>query len=156
METVYIAGEHAFVVRIDQTGAPRSAQISIAIDGDAELVFDESGWCPMVFGSSREFTYFWSARSLHVLLFPSDERPEPIIVDEDLLFAFRIAIGWLLVCETSLRLIRDGHQVDRVDLGEVVRNVRLVEDSVHVVDTSGRDYHFFISHKELSESPPIQ
>ena len=64
-------------------------------------------------------------------------RSSVLTVDEDLLFVFRTHIGWLLVCETSVRLVIGQHERSRVELGDVIERVYWSGGRLHVEDARG-------------------
>jgi hypothetical protein len=50
---------------------------------------------------------------------------------------FRIEVGWLLVCETSVRLVTDQEEVSRLELGDVVERARWNEGRLLIEDARG-------------------
>ena len=66
-----------------------------------------------------------------------DDDPSVLAVDEDLLYVFKIDVGWLLVCETSVRLIIGQEEVSRVELGDVIERAYWSEGQLHAEDARG-------------------
>ncbi|MBA2718646.1 MAG: hypothetical protein H0U52_05270 [Chloroflexi bacterium] len=107
--TTLVVGDRVVHVRVDRSGAPRTIIVNVEVDYERSWSFDEPGWQDVAFGFSEGRLYWWSAR--HVVLVPLDEdQGDAVMVsaDEDIRFAFAVPEGWLLVCETSVRLVVDG------------------------------------------------
>jgi hypothetical protein len=112
--------------------------VTVEVDGDRSWRFDEPGWLDLAFGASDRLTYWWSAR--HLVVMPeSESEPHVISVDEDLRFVFAGENHWLLVCETSIRLITAGNEVSRLEFGDPIVLARWKGGRLRVRDESGRD-----------------
>jgi len=135
--TVFVVGEHSFAVRESRVETPRSMTVTVTMDGRFEWSFEEPGWRPMSFGASPDVPYLWSARELIVLPGADVDELEVARVDEDLLYVFRVDGGWLMVCETSVRRVLGGQQTDRIELGDVVVQVRWSQGVLHLLDEVG-------------------
>lgn len=133
-ETTFVVGMRVFSVRVTADQELRSVKVTVTLDGRIEWTFDEPGWRPLSLGVAADEPYLWSARDLIVL--PTSHRvdPEVIRVDEDLLFVFRVDAGWLLVCETSVRLVAQGRETARLEIGEVVEYASWQQDELLVRD----------------------
>ncbi|HVL98145.1 MAG TPA: hypothetical protein VM324_02490 [Egibacteraceae bacterium] len=68
--------------------------------------------------------YLWSARRLVVLGVDADEQSQVFDVDEDIVTVFWIREGWLVVCETSVRLLSSRGEACRLELPDVVVSAR--------------------------------
>jgi hypothetical protein len=144
-------GRHVIEVRADLSYAPSSMVVSVTLDGRRSWQFDEPGWRELAYGVYPEggVAYWWSARD--VVVMPTDEHADPRVIaaDEDILFAFAVANGWLLVCETSIRLLVEDHEVSRIEAGEVFLSARWDESTLLVVDDSGGEWNIRISDGRL-------
>ncbi|HEV7973476.1 hypothetical protein [Amycolatopsis sp.] len=118
--------------------------------GAREWRYEEPGWRPVALGVAAEVPYLWSARSLVVLPVDSADEPEVLRVDEDLLLVFRVEAGWLLVCETSIRLVVDGHESSRVEIGEVVEHATWNGGELTVHDARGRECRIRVDETRLT------
>ena len=94
--------------------------VTITQDDRLEWTYQLASWRPLAVGSGFGSAYLWSARELVVL--PSGPGEDPVVLsaDEDLLLVFRTEAGWVLVCETSVRLVT-GREISRVELADTVR-----------------------------------
>jgi hypothetical protein len=148
---VLVAGRHVIEIRIDRSGAPRSVIVSVELDYKQSWLFDEPGWQELAVGVSDGIAYWWSAR--HLVILPTGERQgEPMVVsaDEDIRLALAVAGGWLLVCETSVRLFIDGQLFSRVDFGEVLLAARWEGPQLIVRDAAGQDTKVIVSKGTLA------
>jgi hypothetical protein len=91
--------------------------------------------------SDRQF-YWWSARRLVTLRLssPEDQKVEfdQLDVDEDILEVFYLSPGWLLVCETSLRLVVEHRETARLEYPEVVAAAYKEGNHIIVEEADGR------------------
>jgi hypothetical protein len=58
-------------------------------------------------------------------------------VDEDIFRAFRTEVGWVLVCETSVRLLANWQEISRVELPDIVRQAEWDDGVLVVRDDEG-------------------
>lgn len=143
-ETVFVAGTRVFAVRVNQRAAPRLVTVTVAADGKFQWSFEEPGWRPLAFGSSRDAAYIWSARGLITLPQSDTDEPEVIRIDEDILYVFEIDAGWVLVCETSVRRHIGGAETDRIELGDVVESASCRDDLLVIKDAGGGEHRIAI------------
>lgn len=137
---VVVAGCHVVEIRADRSGAPRSMIVSVELDHERSWLFDEPGWQDLAVGVADGVAYWWSAR--HVVILPvgvPQDEPVVISVDEDIRLAFAVAGGWLLVCETSVRLFTGVQEVSRLEFGEVLVAARWEGSCLVVRDATARD-----------------
>lgn len=113
--------------------------------------FDEPGWRPLSVGVVRDRAYLWTARSLIVLPTSLSGDVDVVRVDEDLLFVFRINAGWLLVCETSVRLMTRREEAARFGIGEVIEYVLWQDSELRVRDTGGREYRLGVNRRRSGD-----
>jgi hypothetical protein len=125
-----------FVIRVNKT-TKRAISITVTMNGRSEWTIEQPGWRPLSFGSGSGQPYLWSARNIIVLPTRPDADPFLIEVDEDILTVFRVSAKWLVVCETSIRLISNGSETDRIELGDVVEVTRWDGDRLTVEDMRG-------------------
>lgn len=144
----FVVGDRTFRVRAARDDAPRSMTVTVVMDGRYEWTFDEPGWRPLSIGAVRDRGYLWSARGLIVLPRSSDEGPELIRLDEDLLFVFCVDAGWVLVCETSVRRMVAGNETANLQFGEVLERARWESGTLVVGETSGLSHRIVISGRE--------
>jgi hypothetical protein len=137
-ETSIVVGERLFQVVVDSSCGPRSMMVTIK-NGNTEWKYDEPGWQTLRYGVAEERFYLWSARRLISFSLERSHEPELVYFDEDLVTVFRRAATWVAVCETSVRLIKDKTEISRVELGDVVANMRLDGDVLWVVDSRGAE-----------------
>jgi len=133
----FVLRDRVYEVRVAPVDDLRTAVVTVTLDGRFEWSLTVPGWRAVSLGASGETGYLWSARQLAVLPRAGDAELQVISVDEDLLSAFRVDGGWLLVCETSIRLFVDEVEADRVELGDVVEIARWAGDVLEVQDAAG-------------------
>jgi hypothetical protein len=134
--------EHVLVVEasvvrlaIDQANRPESISVEVDIDGRRLRGWEEPGWRDVCFGVAAGMLYWWSARRIAVVTMRPPTVEVEISYDEDILLAFHLAeLGWLVVGETSLSIVREGIVTSRLEFGEVIAACRRDGDLV-VVDT---------------------
>src|SRR3984957_6837304 len=121
MERVFVAGGSAFTLRESAGLSARTLTVTITQDDRLEWTYQLASWRPLAVGSGSGSAYLWSARELVVL--PSGPGEDPVVLsaDEDLLLVFRTEAGWVLVCETSVRLVTGQEEASRIELGDTVR-----------------------------------
>ena len=121
MERVFVAGSSAFRIREAAGPSGRSLTVTITQDERLEWTYQLVSWRPLAVGSGLGSACLWSARELVVL--PSGPGEDPVVLsaDEDLLLVFRTEAGWVLVCETSVRLVAGGKEISRIELADTVR-----------------------------------
>jgi hypothetical protein len=137
MERVLVVGRSIFSIRLGASSSNGRMKVTITLDGRTEWTFDHASWRPLAVGLGSGLAYVWSAREIVVLPEDINDEPSVVEVDEDLLFVFRIEVGWLLVCETSVRLVTDQEEVSRLELGDVVERARWNEGRLLIEDARG-------------------
>ncbi|MCP4307571.1 MAG: hypothetical protein GY788_22405 [bacterium] len=147
--TTLVIDDRVVQVRVDRSGAPRSMVVNVEVDYERSWSFEEPGWQEVAFGVSEGRVYWWSARRLVVV--PLDRGGEPMVlsVDEDIRFVFGVPEGWILVCETSVRLVADGQEVSRVELGEVLMAARWEDSRLVARDVNGHEIVVVVSDGRL-------
>lgn len=147
-----VVGVHVVDVRVDGSGAPRSMIVRVEMDGQRSWRFQEPGWRELGYGVSAEGSvpYLWSAR--HLVVMPTVEDADPLVVstDEDIHFVFSVAEGWVLVCETSVRLIRGFSEVSRLEAGDVLLTARWEGPQLLVGDAAGGNLKIRIKEGRIS------
>lgn len=144
-----VAGGHVFHVLLDDSEAPRRQTVTVRNDRGREWTFEEPAWRPLSYGLAGERFLLWSARRL--IVFPAgDGEPELIECDEDVHYVFAVDDGWLLVCETSVRLVRNGNEQARLELPEVVSEARIESGDLTVSEAGGREFRVRVTAEGLA------
>jgi hypothetical protein len=145
--TIVVDG-HVYHVLPDLAQAPRRLTVTVRDDRGHEWTYDEPAWRPLGYGLTDRRFLLWSARRLIVF---GEDRPEPELVesDEDILYVFSFEEAWLLVCETSVRLIKGGQMVARLELSDVVAGARLEDDRLIVTEADGREVQIQVTAARL-------
>lgn len=149
-EMTIVAGDRTFSVRVDGTQASRWMTVTVVMDGRLQRTFDEPAWRPLGVCAAGDCSYLWSARRLILLPQRSDESPELIDVDEDLLIVFRVDAGWVLVCETSVRRVVRGSETSRLEFGDVLERASWDIHNLVVHDDSGEEHRIDVQGRHLS------
>ena len=137
MDTVFVVGTSSFAIQQGEDSPGRYMSVTITRDDHAQWTHRHAAWRPLAIGCGEGAAYIWSARDLVVLPEARDEDPSVLTVDEDLLFVFKVGNAWLLVCETSVRLIMGREERSRVEFGDVVEQARWREGQLQVEDARG-------------------
>ena len=137
MDTVFVVGASAFSIRQGADSSDGYMKVTITRDDRLQWTYRHASWRPLAVGCSECSAYIWSARDLVMLPDDQDDDPSVLTVDEDLLFVFRTHIGWLLVCETSVRLVIGQDERSRVELGDVIERAYWSGGRLHVEDAGG-------------------
>ena len=140
-EHLLVVGASVVHVAIDQANRPESISVEVDIDGRRLRGWEEPGWSDVCFGVDAGVLYWWSARRIVVVTM----RPPTVELensyDEDILLAFHLAeLGWLVVGETSLSIVREGIVTSRLEFDEVVAACRKDGDLVVVDTIDGRTF----------------
>ena len=104
------------MIRENAGPAKEMLAVTITRDDQVEWTYQMASWRPLAVGQGCGSAYLWTARDLVILPGDPGEDPVALSVDEDLLVVFRTAAGWVLVCETSVR-VGAGNPVTLGDLG---------------------------------------
>lgn len=132
--TVVVFGRRRFTVRSDSSGQSRRAGVSVSSDSDQHWVFELAGWRGLSFGVGLSGWFLWSARELVVL--PTERGGVAALAfetDEDLLAAFEDPLGWVLVCETSIRRVDGQRETARIELADVIESFSWLSDEEMVL-----------------------
>jgi hypothetical protein len=136
-DTVFVVGTSTFTILKGEDAPGRYMSVTITRDDHVQWTHRHAAWRPLAVGYGGGTAYIWSARDLVVLPADHDDDPSVLTVDEDLLFVFKAENAWLLVCETSVRLIIGREERSRVELGDVVEQARWREGHLQVEDARG-------------------
>ena len=148
--STFIAGGHVVRLEIRKTDqAPRWVDVTVTLDDGPAWRYNEPGWRPLSFGIAGTRPYWWSAR--HLVLLPDDANGDPDVVDvdEDMLLVFAVDAGWLVVCETSVRLISEGQESSRVELADAVLEARWRGSKLAVLQASHQLAEIVITNGKL-------
>lgn len=97
----------------------------------------EPGWGDLAIGLAEGQLYWWSSRHLVCADLATETSQSVALLDEDILTVFRLAQGWLVVCESSVRLLDGPQETSRVELRDVVVSVDWSADDLLVTDAQG-------------------
>jgi len=137
MSTIFVVGASTFTIQQGEDSSDQRMKVTITRDDRVQWTYRHASWRPLAVGCGGGTAYIWSARDLVVLPDDHDDDPHILTFDEDLLFVFKIENGWLLVCETSVRLIIGQDERSRVELGDVIERAHWREGQLHVEDARG-------------------
>jgi len=146
--TVVVNG-HVFEVLTDKAGAPMSMKVTIRAEGDQTWTFEEPGWQALGYGLYDDGFYLWSAR--RVILCPCARATEPELssVDEDIVIPFRLGPNWVMVCETSVRVVSSAGELARAEFGDVIASAH-----IHGQDIALRLHHNGAMSVRVEMDPP--
>lgn len=133
-----VADDRVVRVSFGSTSSIERIDFSVVVDDGPAWAFSQPGWRPLSAGVSNGRIYLWSAREIIVLPDDTRTRPGRISVDEDLLCVYSLDELWLLVCESSVRLLVAEIEVSSVHFGEVVESAWLTDDQLTVRQVDGR------------------
>lgn len=94
--------------------------MGVRVDGEKRWSSEEPGWRTVGQGVAGDTAFLWSARRLVIVPLEQSSKPQVLHADEDIVVVFKLESSWLLVCETSLRLIVDGVEESRLELPDAV------------------------------------
>jgi hypothetical protein len=153
MEFMFVTGRSIF--RIRQAMGPSEEQMTVTITRDDRLewTYHQASWRPLAVGWGSGLAYIWSARDLVLLPGDPGEEPSVLTVDEDLLFIFNIEAGWVLVCETSVRLITGQDHASRVDFADTVERAWWTGESLQIEDAQGTVTAITVTDNRLAVIP---
>jgi hypothetical protein len=137
MDTVFVVGASTFTIQQGADSSDQHMKVTITRDDRLQWTYRHASWRPLAVGCGEGSAYVWSARDLVVLPDGHDDDPSALGVDEDLLFVFRTNDSWLLVCETSVRLVVGQEERSRVELGDVIERAYWSGGQLHVEDAGG-------------------
>ena len=137
MDTLFVVGASTFTIQQGADSSDQQMTVTITRDDRLQWTYRHASWRPLAVGCGEGSAYVWSARDLVVLPEGHDDDPSVLAVDEDLLFVFRTNDSWLLVCETSVRLVVGQEERSRVELGDVIERAYWSGEQLHVEDARG-------------------
>ena len=114
-----VVGNRLYEVRWPSSDA-RYSTVEVSLDRALPWTFAAAMWRGISFGSSGNVAYLWSADRFVVLPDTPSATVEAFDPDEDLLVVFSAGDRWLLVCESSLRVLVGLREVQRLELPDVV------------------------------------
>jgi len=144
-----IVDDHIVRFAIDAAAAPMSLSVEVYVDGRRVRSWEEPGWRDIQLGVTRGRPYWWSARRLVALPLDASERPLEVTIDEDVVFVFGLQTGWLVVAETSVRLLHDGDETARLELSDVVESCTFDGTTLHVAMGNAATAAIIVSATEL-------
>jgi hypothetical protein len=137
-------------VRPSTSDPDRAHNVTLTVDGRILSTFEIPMWRPLSYGYASGVTYLWSARTVITVSTESGVDSRFLETDEDLLFVFKVEPGWLLVCESSVRLAsEDGREVERIELGDVASVAAWESDTLVIEEARGRVVKMRLSDGQL-------
>lgn len=118
-----VVGHRVVAVELETDDRPRSLGLAVRVDGAKRWSSEEPGWRDIACGVAGDF-FVWSARRLVVVPLEPGAKVRAVDCDEDISTVFQIDQGWLLVCETSLRLIGGDVELSKLEMPDVVKEAR--------------------------------
>lgn len=109
----------------------------------------EPGWGGVVFGADGGRTFLHTARSVVVFEAPGVDGALVATVGEDLVLVAALNHQWLLVCETSVRLLDGSTEVSRLEFGGVVDEARQFDGGVLVTLDTGPTFAVRVTRHSL-------
>jgi hypothetical protein len=149
MDCMFVVGRSTFRIQQGPGSADHTMRVTIARDDRLEWTYHHASWRPLALGWGSGSAYVWTARDIVVLPDDPDGDPHLLHADEDLLFVFRTENKWLLVCETSVRLIVGQRERSRLDFGEVIERAHWSEEQLLVEDANGVTSHLTVTDDRL-------
>ncbi len=148
----FVADGRVFSLVQTPTSDIGRTELTISLSGSRSWDYVVRGWRDVSVGISGEIAYLWAARSIIVLPSRKDTDPKVIPFDEeDLIVVFVAGSCWLLVCETSIRLIGPDGATGQAHFREVVEEASFDGHIVIVRDVDSLEYRFEVSGTNLVE-----
>jgi hypothetical protein len=153
MERTVVTGQAVF--RIREAAGPSVGEMTVTVTRDDRLewTWHLASWRPLAVGWGCGSAYLWSARDLVVLPDDPGEDPSMLTVDEDMLLVFRTAAGWVLVCETTVRLITGQDQTARIDLADTIERAWWTGETLQILDARGTAMAVTVTCGRLAAGP---
>lgn len=148
-----VVGHRVVEVELETDDRPRSLGLSVRVDGTKRWSSEEPGWRDVACGVDGD-VFVWSARRLVVVPLEPGAEIHAVDCDEDIFIVFQVEHGWLLVCETSLRLIGGGcTELSRLELPDVVNEARWDGDQLSIGCDNGSRVRVAVHARKLETSP---
>ncbi len=140
-----VAGLRVAEIELKTDDQSCSVGLSVRVDGVERWSSEEPGWRDIACGVD-ESLFVWSARRLVIVpLTPGfDDGVYTVDCEEDILVVFRIEERWLLVCESSLKVVAGSAELSRLELPEVVSDVRWINGRLSVCCDDGSKIKFAV------------
>lgn len=150
MVICFVNGQQVVTVEMDRADIPQSLGVTVRIDGQWSWSSEEPGWREIGIGSGSSCSYLWSARRL--LILPASGQQGVLTVDsnEDIVVVFSVGAGWLLVCETSLKLVSGDHAISQLELPDAVVSASWTGNKVVVRHATGLPREVIVSGMTMS------
>jgi hypothetical protein len=154
MERLFVAGSSVFTIRENAGPAKEMLTVTITRDDQVEWTYQMASWRPLAVGHGCGSAYLWTARALVILPEGPGEDPVALSVDEDLLVVFRVAAGWVLVCETSVRLVACQEEISRIELADLAERIWWAAGELQIEDASGMTATITVTGGRLAVATP--
>lgn len=127
-----VIGLRVAEIELELDDRPRSVGLSVRVDGVKRWSSEEPGWREIGCGVDGDL-FVWSARRLVIVALEAGSKPQAVDCDEDIVVVFGLSGRWLLVCESSLRLVGDDAvEWSRLEMPDVVTDVRWMQGRLAV------------------------
>jgi hypothetical protein len=156
MERLFVAGSSVFTIREHAGPAKETLTVTITRDDRVEWTYQMASWRPLAIGQGCDSAYLWTARDLVILPAGPGGDPLTLSVDEDLLVVFRTAAGWVLVCETSVRLVAGQEEISRIELADTAGRAWWAGGRLQIEDSSGMTVTVSLTSGGLAAEAPGQ
>jgi hypothetical protein len=149
--TIIVLGHRVIEIDVAAGDDSRKADVRMRV-GEREWRLVEPGWRSLGYGIGSHYFYWWSARRLVILPVHGPPEVSSIETDEDILAVFEVSAGWLFVCETSARFHREGREISRLELPDVVTDFLLDGQTLILQVDTGSEVRVTIGENGLSAS----
>lgn len=145
-----VAGRQVFYVRVNEAATPQELSLTVSNARGQSWTFNEPGWRPLAYGLAGDNLMLWSARSI-IVFGDSGGPPSATSLDEDITLVFALDHAWLVVCETSVRLLANDNEVSRIELPDPVAEAWFASDKLVVATVDGRQFCLQMIDNDLVE-----
>lgn len=147
-----VADQRVIEVERDTDDRPQSLGLTVRVDGEKRWGSEEPGWRDVGCGITGHDVFVWSARRLVVVPLSHKAAVRAFDSDEDIVIASPVTGAWLLVCETSLRLV-GAAQDSRLELSDVVEEASWDGDRLRLRCADGSETWIGVDGHRLEPDP---
>lgn len=144
-----VANRRLIEIELERDDIPQSISVAVRVDGQRRWSSEEPGWRELGVGAAGDRAYFWSARRLVELRVEREAEALVFDTDEDILVSFAYGDGFLLICETSVRLVGTGDESARLEMPEVIESARWSDDVLELRDAAGAAHQVAVAEGRL-------
>ncbi len=148
-----VIGRRVVEIELEIDDRPRSVGLSVRVDGLKRWSSEEPGWRDIGCGADGSL-FVWSARRLVIVPLETGGDVRIVDCDEDIVVVFRVDGHWLLVCESSLRLVGEAAvELSRLEMPDVVTDARWVQGRLSAVCDDESRFEVVIAGNGLEIAP---